>query len=345
MFKAATPIGRGSRASTAPAAPGTTLSSGRSSQLGSQVGTARRLFTPNQRVRFPVIPASYGPTPPSSASFSPPGSSQFSPPRSKPATPKIAFQQITPPGSKQLSPPGSYQVTPPGSKQVTPPGSKQVTPPGSKQVSPPGSKQVTPPGSQPASPPAKSASADLDLPSSRTTPGRRQSLDDFFPKKPQIFWYDRYGFPKHLEVKKCRRSHTVDLLSDSTQVFPEAYIFQPYLFNRKDGRIHPPGSTEYDSRFKWVPSPFYRQHWFQMKLVERAKNPPRHPWSPSTIVESVQDGAPAALTSPAEHAAPQEVAGVGSAGPATPQEVAVVAAPTVVATPQELAVATQRCST
>eukprot|EP00058_Branchiostoma_floridae_P001237 XP_002586725.1 hypothetical protein BRAFLDRAFT_121707 [Branchiostoma floridae] len=221
MFKAATPIGRGSRASTAPAAPGTTLSSGRSSQLGSQVGTARRLFTPNQRVRFPVIPASYGPTPPSSASFSPPGSSQFSPPRSKPATPKIAFQQITPPGSKQLSPPGSYQVTPPGSKQVTPPGSKQVTPPGSKQV--------TPPGSKPASPPAKSASADLDLPSSRTTPGRRQSLDDFFPKKPQIFWYDRYGFPKHLEVKKCRRSHTVDLLSDSTQVFPEAYIFQPYL--------------------------------------------------------------------------------------------------------------------
>ncbi|CAH1253394.1 Hypp1167 [Branchiostoma lanceolatum] len=237
MFKAATPIGRSSRASTAPAAPGTTLSSGRSSQLGSNVGTARRLFTPSQRVRFPVIPASYGPTPPGSASFSPPGSGQFSPPRSKPVTPKIAFQEITSPGSKQLSPPGSYQVTPPGSKQVTPPGSKQVTPPGSKQVTPPGSKQVTPPGSKkgtppgskPVSPPAKSASPDVDLPSSRTTPRSRQSLDDFFPKKPQIFWYDRYGFPKHLEVKKCRRSHTVDLLSDSTQVFPEAYIFQPYL--------------------------------------------------------------------------------------------------------------------
>ncbi|KAI8485121.1 hypothetical protein Bbelb_370460 [Branchiostoma belcheri] len=297
MFKAATPIGRGSRASTAPAAPGTTLTSGRSSQLGAKAGTARRLFTPNQRVRFPVIPASYGPTPPSSASFSPPGSTQYSPPRSKPVTPQ-GFQQITPPGSKQVSPPGSYQVTPPGSKQVTPPGSKQVSPPGSKPVSPPG----------------KSASPDVDLPSSRTTPGSRQSLDDFFPKKPQIFWYDRYGFPKHLEVKKCRRSHTVDLLSDSTQVFPEAYIFQPYLFNRKDGRNHPPGSTEYDSRFKWVPSPFYRQHWFQMKLVERAKNPPRHPWSPSTVVESVQDGAPAAMTSPAEQAVPPDVACVWFCG-------------------------------
>ncbi|XP_078691478.1 uncharacterized protein LOC144921919 [Branchiostoma floridae x Branchiostoma belcheri] len=344
MFKAATPIGRGSRASTAPAAPGTTLTSGRSSQLGAKAGTARRLFTPNQRVRFPVIPASYGPTPPSSASFSPPGSTQYSPPRSKPVTPQ-GFQQITPPGSKQVSPPGSYQVTPPGSKQVTPPGSKQVTPPGSKQVTPPGSKQVTPPGSKPVSPPGKSASPDVDLPSSRTTPGSRQSLDDFFPKKPQIFWYDRYGFPKHLEVKKCRRSHTVDLLSDSTQVFPEAYIFQPYLFNRKDGRNHPPGSTEYDSRFKWVPSPFYRQHWFQMKLVERAKNPPRHPWSPSTVVESVQDGAPAAMTSPAEQAVPPDVAVSGSAGPATPPKVAFVAAPTVIATPQEVAVAAQRCST
>ncbi|KAI8477755.1 hypothetical protein Bbelb_445090 [Branchiostoma belcheri] len=177
---------------------------------------------------IPCDPGVLRPTPPSSASFSPPGSTQYSPPRSKPVTPQ-GFQQITPPGSKQVSPPGSYQVTPPGSKQVTPPGSKQVTPPGSKQVTPPGSKQVSPPGSKPVSPPGKSASPDVDLPSSRTTPGSRQSLDDFFPKKPQIFWYDRYGFPKHLEVKKCRRSHTVDLLSDSTQVFPEAYIFQPYL--------------------------------------------------------------------------------------------------------------------